>query len=158
MTPDAFLRCAIAPGLSLLPPAFDSPEARAMILTIALQESDLLHRKQIRGPARSYLMFEIIGLTEVLRHPTSSGYAAMVVNAIDYADAPPVELHHAIEHNDLLACCLARLALWRHPGPLPARAGAQVAWQYYLDIWAPGKPRPGPWPGHYARAWESVSG
>lgn len=39
MTPQIYLRCAIAPALSLLPPALDTPPARQMLLAIGLQES-----------------------------------------------------------------------------------------------------------------------
>ena len=58
MTPAQFLRFAIDPALSLLPPVMDTRAARAMIISICLQESRLQHRRQIGGPARGFAQFE----------------------------------------------------------------------------------------------------
>ena len=52
------LNKVIIPGLKLLPPKFDTPEARVMMLAIGMQESRFLHRKQIGGPARGFFQFE----------------------------------------------------------------------------------------------------
>lgn len=156
MTPEACLRLAVTPALSLLPPALDTPEARAMLVAIALQESALMHRRQVRGPARGYWQFEIGGLSGVLKHAASRPLMAAVVSELGYSDATPTELHAALEHNDVLACCAARCLLFTHPKPIPGRHDAQAAWSYYEWLWRPGKPRPAPWPGHFARAWEAV--
>ena len=42
----------IPAALSLLPPKMDTPEARAMLGAIALQESALRYRQQVGGPAK----------------------------------------------------------------------------------------------------------
>ena len=40
---------AIEPALRLLPAALDTPEARVMLIAIGLQESRLVHRRQLVG-------------------------------------------------------------------------------------------------------------
>jgi hypothetical protein len=59
-------------------------------------------------------------------------------------------LHGAIEHNDILAAALARLALWVHPDAIPETE--LEAWQLYLSTWRPGKPKAHTWAGHWAKA------
>jgi len=57
---------ALFPALELLPPVMDSAAARVNLITIALQESKLIHRWQVvdlakpnvKGPARGLLQFE----------------------------------------------------------------------------------------------------
>lgn len=158
MDAPTLLRCAIGPGLSLLPRAMDTLSARAMLVAIAMQESGLRHRKQVRGPARGWWQFEVIGLAEVLRHPASAPHAAALVDALGYSDAPPVELHHALEHCDALAAAVARLALYRYAKPLPLLSAPPMeAWEQYQAIWAPGKPHPDRWPTCWQAAQEAVA-
>ena len=159
MTLELWLRCAYRPALSLLPARMDSEVAAVVILAICLQESELRHRRQMgEGPARGYLQFELIGLTEVFRNPASQAAALALATALDYdyPASPLYQLHHAMEHNDVLSAGIARLALWRHPSPLPTDQDA--CWGQYVDIWAPGKPRPADWPDSYGRAVEAVLG
>ena len=61
-----------AETMQLLPAKMDSPQARAMLKAIALQESRFEHRKQIGGPARGFWQFEQGGgVRGVLNHPYS---------------------------------------------------------------------------------------
>lgn len=152
MTPQTFLRCAVAPALSLLPPALDTPPARQMLLAIGLQESGLRHRQQIRGPARGYLQFELGGLQGVLKHDASSALAASVVAALDYDRLSPADVHAVLAHNDVLAAAMGRLLLWTHPKALPT--DLQDGWIYYMNLWRPGKPHPGRWATCWAEARE----
>jgi hypothetical protein len=76
---ELFMHHGLTPALSLLPPRMDTPEARALVLAICLQESGgLYNRLQIGGgPARGYPQFEKGakakpgGVYALLNHPTS---------------------------------------------------------------------------------------
>lgn len=150
-----FVDMFILPGLSILPERMDSPEARAMLFAIGMQESRFMHRRQIRGPARGFWQFERGGVRGVLKHPASRSTAESVCSFLNYpADAEVV--HAAIEHNDMLACAFARLLLWRLPERLPMGDNAAEAWCQYIDTWRPGKPHRQTWDAFYTQAWEAV--
>lgn len=143
-------------AFALLPGVMNTPEARAMLLSIALQESAFRWRRQREGPARGFWMFEQKGGTEgVLTHEASSAHAHHVCAELLYAPLSSV-CYPALEHNDVLACCFGRLLLWTHPDRLPPRGSPDRAWRIYLDSWRPGKPHPETWPLHYWKAWELV--
>jgi len=162
MIPELWLRCAYRPALSLLPARMDSEVAAVVILAICLQESELQHRRQMGytsaqpGGARGYVQLERIGSDEVLRHPASQAAARVVCLTLDYEHEDLDDVWLALEHNDVLAAAWARLALWRHPSPLPS--DQDEAWENYLAIWRPGHPRPERWPASYGRAVEAVLG
>jgi hypothetical protein len=156
----------ITPALRLLPPQLDSPEARAMMLAIALQESRFQHRIQLlgpsrnwwqslNGPARSFLQFEKIGVRGVLEHRASRALALEVLSHLRYPD-DPVRIHEALAHNDLLAFALARLALRRFPTALPKEGDYEESWRQYIAIWAPGKAHRHTWDEFYDLAWSAV--
>lgn len=155
MTPHRWLDLALGPAFRLLPPAMESPQARALVLAIALQESRLAYRRQINGPARSYLQFELAGIAGVLTHPATQHHAAAVCDALDIVPAASA-VYTAIEWHDSLAVCFGRLALWALPDPLPGPQDPDVAWQQYLAAWRPGRPRPETWAGYYTSAWMLV--
>jgi len=159
LTPEFFLAHALEPALGLLPERMDTPEARAMVIAIALQESRLLHRAQINGPARGYLQFELGGgVRGVLTHAASKGHIQSVLAALDYlSNATPADCYEAIEHNDILAAAFGRLLLWTHPKPLPAQHETDMAWHYYMATWRPGKPHPGSWQDCWEQAWQTVT-
>lgn len=163
----------IDPALKLLPCKMDSPEARVMLLAIALQESDLRDRRQLvtvtrgghritvpEGPAKSFWQGEETGgmVHYVPRHPASKDLAAYLCQArqVPYLDDRAV--WNAIENDDVLAAGLARLLLYTDPRPLPALGKRQTAWEYYTRNWKPGKPNPKKWPLCYERALEFVQG
>lgn len=167
MTPAACLTAVIAPALGLLPALMDTPAARAMLVAIALQESGLRHRRQIGsyrdgkpvlGPARGWWQFEKDGATAaVLEHRASRTLAKDVLEAQGMANAPVRSVHQALETDDVLAACFARLLLWTDPRALPSGPSAYPqGWLIYLGTWRPGKPKEQPWAGHYATAWEAV--
>ena len=139
-------------SLALLPPQMDSPAARAMLVSIGLQESRFAHRRQIGGPARSFWQFERAGVSAVLRHQVSRPGAMGVLASMGYRP-DSMTVYEAIEHNDILACCFARLLLWAHPGRLPERDEMNYGWQVYLESWRPGKPHPGSWPECFISGW-----
>jgi hypothetical protein len=152
------LTIAVGPALSLLPPKMDTAAARAMLVAIALQESDLDHRRQRPGPARGYWQFERgnsttrAGVYGVLTHPQTAALARETIVRLDYEPSVSV-VHEAIEDNDVLACVFARLLLWTLPVRLPQPAETELAWKQYLDAWRPGRPHPERWPSRYALAW-----
>lgn len=153
MNPSTLLKTAIEPAMTLLPGSMDSPQARRMLVAIALQESGLSERRQIarwedgkpiHGPARGWWQFEGGGVIGVLRHKATAPYIAQVCHDLGYSDALPMELHHALENNDVLAACFARLNLFWLPVPLPETQAE--GWAQYIETWRPGKPHKQRWP------------
>lgn len=156
MTPDLFIRAGLDPALALLPVEMDSVRARAFVVAVCLQESQLQHRRQGGGgPARGYPQFEKAGILGVLTHHASKDSAADVCQALDIKpQVAPV--YAAIEFNDVLASAFARLLVWTIPDPLPRRGQRDPSWHQYLAAWKPGKPRPDDWPENYTKAWDIV--
>lgn len=158
MSPSLFMQNAVFPALRLLPEKMDTKPARAMMIAIALQESRIRHRAQIGGPARGYWQFEQGGgVRGVLTHAASSPHIRAVLKALDYAEgSTPEACYVAIQHNDILAACFARLLLWTLPDPLPGATDVEGSWRQYLRAWNPGKPHPASWPRFYSQAWSIV--
>jgi hypothetical protein len=156
MTPAFALHRIIPAALSLLPTAMDTPAARAMLLSIGLQESKFQHRRQVHGPARGYWQFEEHGgVAGVLDHRVSAPHAWNVCTVLDYSPSVVV-VYDAIADNDVLACAFARLLLWTLPDRLPTRGEPDVAWRQYLACWKPGRPHPETWAACWERAWATV--
>lgn len=157
MTLSEIRRSAIEPALLLLPARMTSPQAEVMLLAIGMQESRFTHRRQIRGPARSYWQAERGGgmVHGVLRHPLTRDTAVTVCDA---RSVQPVNeaVYVAIEHDDVLAAALARLLLWTDPAKLPALGKSADAWDLYIRTWRPGKPHRQTWDALYAQALEAV--
>lgn len=158
-------RTILTPGLLLLPAALDTPEARVLLLTIGMQESRFRYRWQIvdpkdanvRGPARGFWQFERGGVQGVLEHRRSGPLARQACAARGVM--PSVRpLWTMLADDDLLACAIARLALYANPKMLPRVGSGGEAWAYYLDTWRPGKPRASTWNGYYAQAMQEVIG
>lgn len=162
MTLDEITSTGIDPALALLPPAMDSPPARVQMLTIGLQESRFVHRRQIVGgrpigPAKSFWQGERGGgmVHGVRVHPATWKLAADLYRARDVMPTN-MAIWNAIEHDDVLAAGLARLLLWSDPFRLPDLGDVSGAWSLYLRTWRPGKPHPGSWPGLYFQALDYV--
>ena len=135
----------------------ESSQAVALLLAIGLQESHFEYRRQFgNGPARSFWQMERGGgVHGVLTHPVSAKLAAGICaqRGVEQNDQA---VWRAIERDDVLACALARLLLYTDPARLPAIGDAAGAWDLYLRVWRPGKPRPSEWAGNYAAALEVV--
>lgn len=143
----------------LLPDRMQSPEATALLMAIGLQESNFEARRQMpKGPARGFWQFERGGaVVGVLEHGTTKKHAAKVLDFLRYPlTIDSYGVHTAIEHNDVLACCFARLLLWTLPDSMPRRLEVDIAWGQYVSAWRPGKPRPQTWPENYDIAWKLV--
>ncbi|MCC6531514.1 MAG: hypothetical protein IT531_03115 [Burkholderiales bacterium] len=144
-------------AMSLLPPAMNSQEAKALVFAIGFQESGFEHRRQMdNGPARGFWQFEQGGgVRGVLTHPMTKGFATTIVKRLGYDDYPAT-VWSAMEHNDLLASAFARLNLYWLPQRLPGPTQAQEGWLQYADAWRPGKPHPEKWPENFAKAWQMI--
>lgn len=154
----AIIEYAINPAMALLPPKMTSNKASVMLLAIGLQESRLTHRKQIGGPARSFLQFESGGgVKGVMTHSASVASAKSLCQAL----AVPFDraaIFQAMEFNDVLAFGLGRLLLYTDPKPLPEIGDARAAWDLYQRVWRPGKPHRQAWDELYAVACKVVTG
>lgn len=157
MTLQEAMHFVIVPGLKHLPGTMDSPEARAMLMAIGMQESYFHHRRQKpHGPARGWWQFEPIAVEEVLTHHRSRRHARAIVRVLHYPAKTEV-IHPVLEHNDPLAAVFARLLLWTVPQRLPRENEPELAWKQYLeDSWRPGKPRHRKWARNYREAWSVV--
>jgi hypothetical protein len=136
----------------VLPGKFASLEATVLLLAIGLQESRFEHREQIGGPARSFWQFERGGgVRGVLSHEDSRKFAqaACVLRGIP---PTPDAVYQRMLEDDLLGCAFARLLLYTDPRPLPALGRSDLAWDYYIANWRPGRPRRASWDGLYAEA------
>ena len=144
------LKNVVEPGLALLPAKMDTPEARAMLLTIAMQESRLKYRKQIGGPAHGFYQFEKGGgIKGVLRYHSTKALARDIMVSMGLSPDIGVAYNEVVE-NDALATVFARLLLWTDPGKLPALdSDPDVSWDLYLRTWRPGKPHPETWPNFW---------
>ncbi|WP_315809464.1 hypothetical protein [Pseudomonas sp. C9-3] len=172
-------RSIIEPALLLLPAKMESPQAIAMLLTIGLQESKLEARRQAitrtingvktlvpEGPATSFWQMERGGgVHGVLTHQKTATLAAAIC-AKRNVKATERGAWEAIEHDDILAACLARLLLYTDPFPLPDLGDEAGAWELYLRTWRPGAYSRGDaarraalrkkWATNYAAALEAV--
>jgi len=152
----------IDPALAELEPhgIRSSPQARAMLYAIGMQESRLQHRFQIitgqftRGPARGLWQFEAGGgVVGVLSHHSTQDraqlFARRFVGSIS-RDA----VWASLAYEDTLACIYARLLLWTDPRalPEPTLENEEAAWQYYIRNWRPGKPHRVTWSKFWCEA------
>jgi hypothetical protein len=154
---DSILHDAINPALAMLPVKMDSKEARVMMLSIGLQESEFMNRVQKlngggRGPARSFWQMERGGgVHGVLNHDASKQLAREVCEKRKVA-VTSLDVWNAMEFDDVLGAAFARLLLYTDPKRLPAVTDAEAAWLLYERVWRPGKPHPEKWPGYHAKA------
>ena len=149
-------RYTIPAAFALLPGRMDSPEARAELLAIGLQESRFQYRVQVSGPAHGFWQFEKNGgVKAVLLNEDTAAILLPVLKTLRYP-ANIAECYAAIVHNDVLACIFARLLLWRVPGRLPRIGEPQRGWNNYIEGWRPGKPHRHTWDEFFAEAWRTV--
>jgi hypothetical protein len=153
----AIVLAAIRTALTdFLPSRMDTPAARLMMLAIQKQEDPEERRYQVvkrtpqtrtenivgdrtaKGPARSLWQFEERGGVQgVLTHKSTAEY---IHGICDHFDVIPDSNNcwRAIEENDVLAACFARLLLWSDFGALPKVGDAEGAFDMYLKNWHPG--------------------
>lgn len=158
MTPEYCLHL-IDCALVRLPTKMTSPQAKVMLLAIALQESELKARRQHGGgPARGFWQFEVNGVRGVMKHDASLAQARLALVELNYKDLvnDPSGVYLRLEDNDLLAATFARLLLWTLPQALAD--GEAEGWLQYMLAWRPGKPRKEAWPANFKLAKETVNG
>ncbi|MEX0297245.1 hypothetical protein AAH995_28740 [Pseudomonas putida] len=98
-----------------------------MLLSSGLQESRLIHRRQIGGPAQGLWQFEKDGRVRgVLEHSITQALARSVCQARG-VPVTNAAVYAVLEHDDVLAAAFARLLLWTDPAPLPAVVEVQQA-------------------------------
>lgn len=154
----------IPAAFALLPGRMSSREAHAMLLAIGLQESNFVARQQGGtkrteglGPAKSWWQFERNGgVKELLESSDTASVLGSVCDVLGYPVRTPASLHEAMEHNDVLAACMARLLLWRDPRTMPSKSAPVKGWAIYIERWRPGAPHPDTWKGYFENAWEIV--
>jgi len=153
------IKTAVAEALQLLPAKMSSAQALVQLYAIGLQESRFEHRYQLprkpggpKGPARGFWQFERGGaVTGVLEHAATRQLAEHVCT-LRGVEATPNAVWLAIEHDDVLAACFARLNMWWSPHALPPIGDAQAAWEEYIFTWRPGDPHRRTWDAFYAEA------
>jgi hypothetical protein len=144
-------------GLQLLPARYNTTAAKAMLIAIGLQESRFTHRVQVKGPAKGYWQFEKNGgVLGVMEYHSTQSLIEGVCLKLNYPMDTEI-LYRALQHNDLLAVCFARLLLYPYPGALPERGNAMDGWHQYIQTWRPGKPHRETWDDFYEQAWDMVS-
>lgn len=139
-------------ALPLLPTRMDSPRARVLLLAIAGQESGLATRRQYgNGPARGLWQFERGtaatrgGVWGVFLHPASREHLRALCEARGVVH-DPYAIWQALETDDILAACVARLLLFTDAAPLPDVDDVEGAWTLYARrTWKPGKPHRETW-------------
>jgi hypothetical protein len=154
MTPKELLAIAIIPALTELD--LDSLPARHMLLAIALQETGVMHRRQVTadgreaGPAVSFWQFEKGGAcTGVLTHPKCATRMKVFCAGHGITTAPAA-LWEAMKTNDVLGAAAARLLLYTLPNKLPL--ASVDGWNQYVAAWRPGKPHKATWDAHWYEA------
>jgi hypothetical protein len=145
----------------------DTPQARALLLAITLQEDPqqlraqrvIVAGKPRKGPARGLWQFELGGGVRGVMTHAASRYWAQAVCKARGVDFTARAVWNALETDDLLAGAFARLLIFTDAQALPALDDVQGAWRLYrFRCWRPGKPHPDKWPGNHAQALEVVRG
>ena len=145
-------KAAIGAALFLLPDKMDTAEARVAMYAIGWQESRMVHRRQINGPAKGLWQFESGGgVRGVMNHPASKDIARQIVMDM-HIPWDRRAIYDMLEFNDKLAGVFARLLLWTEPSPLPKLGQKEPLWEYYLSAWRPGKPHRKTWDEAYETA------
>ena len=163
MTPHEFVKLVLSPALAILPAEMDTAKARVMLITICLQESGLIHRRQMgSGPARGLPQFELGtrqsrgGVWGVYLHDASRFWLEQLCASRGVRFLPEI-IWGEMERDDVLAVGVARLLLFTDPKRLPDVDDVDGSWGLYLRTWRPGKPRPDTWPGYHLQARMTVT-
>lgn len=139
---------------------------------IGLQESKFAARDQLEmnangmlvpgriGPATSFWQMEKNGgVAGVMTHRASKAAAQALCALVPIEfDREKIWTFFAEIAGDELAAGFARLLLLTDPWPLPAPtpANEELAWQYYLRVWRPGKPHRDFWAANWAAAMDAA--
>lgn len=156
------LEQVIEPTLAMLPIRFDMPDdrqsIRVQLIAEALQETSLATRQQDGGPAHGLWQGENgdeSAFALVLRNPSVGSIAQAFCQRRGVAPTHDA-VYQAVLTDDLLACAFARLDLYCDPRRLPEIGDVEAAWNCYIRVERPGKPRRQDWTKNYADALEAV--
>lgn len=152
-------------AFALLPAAMNTPAAQVNLLAIGLQESRFKYRRQLGdGPARGFWQFEEgdkvsrAGVYGVMNHSASKAHMQRICAEFN-VPFNTKDVWKALETNDVLACCAARLLMYTDAYKLPQCGDQEGAWTMYaVRVWRPGKPHPETWPAYYKAAMKEVLG
>jgi len=117
-TPEQFLTTVIRPTLIDL--GLHSVAAEQLLLGTAMQESDLIHRRQLgNGPGRSYFQMEPATHDDIWKNflAFKKDLAAKVAR---FLTSPAADRIDELEKNDRYACAMARVHYFRVSEALPA--------------------------------------
>jgi len=152
MEPIKFFKIIVQPAVEYYcPPEWNSIRAYNMQLAIAYQESTMLFRRQINGPARGWWQFELGGLKGTEMHKASSKVMHNTWVDLHLPDNLQLRLA-ALEFCDLWSAVAARCLLRTLADPLPELNQPEEGWKQYIAAWNPGKPRPEKWTTSWAKA------
>lgn len=155
-TATTLLHEIVRPTLDLMPDKYRGARVDVMLLAIAGQESGLRQRRQLLGKmalgkGRGLWQMEPRTAGLVYDNWTDVGLIQKKLG-LRYVDWP-----HWLESDDRAGCMLARGDLWCNPEPLPNVDDDQAAWDYYIETWRPGKPRPTDWAANYQAALDAIA-
>lgn len=172
------IRTKVFPNaFALLPAAMNTLPAQVLLLTIGLQESRFEHRRQLLsrtvegvkrllpiGAAAGFWMFEEgdkisrAGVYGVMNHEATKAHMRRICAHFGI-DFTPKAVWKALETNDVLACCAARLLMYTDAVKLPVVTDVQGGWDMYAKrVWRPGKPHRETWDAYHAQAVKEVLG
>lgn len=132
-TPGEFRANVIRPTLEHL--GLHSPAAEELLLGTAMQESDLVHRRQIGGgPGRGYFQMEPNTHNDIWENYLKfrSELAAKVKQLLSSPTANRIE---ELEKNDRYGCAMARVLYRRAPDPLPAAGDVAAMAAYWKKFY-----------------------
>lgn len=114
--PQHLVATAIKPALFKL--GLYSRAAEQLLLATAIQESNLIHRKQIGGPALSYFQIEPKTHNDIwdnfLKYRPQ-----LSIKVIQLMSNPASDKIKELENNDKYAAAIARIHYLRVPAPIP---------------------------------------
>jgi hypothetical protein len=129
--PEEFLTTVIRP--TLIEIGLHSTAAEQLLLGTAMQESDLVHRRQMgNGPARSFFQMEPATHNDIWQNflKFKKELADKITNLLTSPIADKIE---ELENNDRYACAMARVHYLRVPEALPAADDIEAIANYWKN-------------------------
>jgi hypothetical protein len=130
-TPEEFLTTVIRP--TLIEIGLHSAAAERLLLGTALQESDLVHRRQVGGgPARGYFQMEPATHNDIWQNflKFKKELTDKITNLLTSPTADKIE---ELENNDRYACAMARVHYLRVREALPTADDIEAIASYWKN-------------------------
>lgn len=116
VNPNIFSTTVIRPTLISL--GLHTPAAEQLLLATAIQESHLIHRRQVGGPALSYFQIEPRTHDDVWDNFLK--YRTQLAGKVkQFLTSPAANKIKELENNDKYATAIARIIYLRVPAPIP---------------------------------------